>query len=312
MAASRSFPCACLAFTLVLLTGCAGGDGSAPDDELDPGLVVEVDSPVHDIRLMEGDWSGIPTLVEVFLAPDDREGWTYSWRVGGGSVSGTGREITWTTPLADSCWIESTIQRDGLTYLCRRWIPLRNDPLTFHLEQVAPVPTVGDVVVEAVCNRPMPESASVVWGEDAGADLTGSPTLKHWAVCARGPHRIWAVATLGEQVASDELVVVVPNAAPELVTGGNWEGPSPLGGEVQDFIRAGDANRDSLHLELLDLDGLELVDATWVVHEHVSDFLGHWVLTLRHTDGLPGQREVRFRVGDGLATVEGLLGFTFE
>jgi hypothetical protein len=312
MHASRRVPTLILAASLVMATGCTVEDDSAPEDSPESGIVEEVESPVHGIRVAEGYWSGMPMTAEVFLAPDNREGWTFAWRVGGGTLSGSGREVTWTTPLADSCWIESTIQRAGLAYLSRRWIPLRNDTLTFHLEQVDDVPSIGDVRVEAVCNRPFPEGASIVWGEDAGADLAGSPTLKHWAVCARGPHRIWAVATLGEYVAADELVVVVPNAAPELVTGGNWEGPSPLGSEVQDLIRAGDANRDSLHLELLDLDGLELVDSTWIVHGHESDFLGHWSLTLRHTDGLPGQREVRFRVGDGLAWTPGNLWFSFQ
>lgn len=202
------------------------------------------------------------------------------------------------------------MRRGDSEYICSRWIALRNDSRTLQL--VPRDVQAGAVEVEALCNRPLPEQASCRWGEDAGVKVSG--TIRHglWEVCARGPHRVWAALELAGRVARDTLTVVVPNEAPELVVGGYWEGSAPLGGEVQDFIRAKDWNLDSLDLELLDLDGLEFVDATWVVHDWVSEFQGHWLLTLRHTDGQPGLHEVRFRVGDGLAYKESNLYFVFE
>jgi len=87
---------------LLLLFGCAV-DEDAPPEDTTP-VVEEVLSPVHDIRVAEWDlWSGMATTAEVFLAPENREGWTFSWRVGGGEIVGSGREVVWTTPLADSC-----------------------------------------------------------------------------------------------------------------------------------------------------------------------------------------------------------------
>ena len=301
-----------LAIPLFLATGCAVEDDPAPEDSPGPGIVEEVDSPVHDIRVAEGDWSGMPTTAEVFLAPDNREGWTFSWRVGGGAIDGSGREVVWTTPLADSCWIESTIRRDGEEHLSRHWIHLRNETPTLRLEAGGEVLAPGSVGVEAIVNRPLPGVAHLLWGDDLGTPSSGSATHRHWEVCARGTHRVWATLVLGPWVLTDTLAVEVANVPPDHVAGSFWEGPAPLGGVVVDRIRVSDRNGDPLVLELVDLAGLEFVDTTWVAHDSSSEFQGHWDLTLRHVDGQPGLRELRFRVGDGLAWTPGNLWFAFE
>lgn len=101
MTPSFPTPLGPLVWVLLLTLGCSL-DESAPAGEahLPPG---ELDSPIHDIRLAEWNlWSGRPTPVELFLPGDDRQGWSCEWRIGGGRLAGAGRQVVWTTPLADS------------------------------------------------------------------------------------------------------------------------------------------------------------------------------------------------------------------
>jgi hypothetical protein len=278
------------------LTGCAGEDSTSRDES---PLVEEQDSPIHDIRMAEwGVWSGTDVAVEAFL-PEDRDGWTFEWRVGNGRISGVGREVVWTTPLADSSWIESTLHRGPEEYTCRRWLGLLNDPPTLDL-QLAGGEMPGVIQVRAVVNRPLPASASWGWATDSPYPLSGIPSAMNWELHGHGEWRIWAAVRLGGREARDTLSVIVPNIAPEFgpAMGENW-GPYPCGSVFEDWIRVDDVNDDGLSLELVELDGLELLDSSWTASQQPECFQGSWKLTLRDTGTGSGPRRVLARISDG-------------
>ncbi len=311
MTASFFSPIRPATWIVLLALGCSLNESTpTSDSSLPPG---ELESPIHDIRLAEWNlWSGMPTPVEVFLPVDDRDGWTYEWCAGGDQLDGAGREVVWTTPLADSAWIESTLRRGDSEYICRRWFALRNDSLTLRLELAPMGVQVGAVEVEARFNRPLPDTARCVWGEDPGAHLSGTSTRCLWEVSARGSHRVWAAVELAGRVVADTLEIEIPNYTPQLGPGfgDNW-GPYPYGSVFEDWIRVDDLNEDVLRLELLELDGLELLDSTWRSND-TWDYQGSWHLLLRDTGTEPSQRTLQFRVGDGELWCPGTLVYQFE
>jgi len=288
--------------SLALLSGCGGGGGPAA---VPVEFMVDVDSPIHDIRLDEFGlvpWAWSDETFSIMPLTQDREGWSYSWRVGGGKILGGAyaSTVVWRTPLDTLSWIEATLSRNGESHLCRRWMAL-----SVELQIQDGWQEVGTEVVGARVSGSRRAPSTWHWGIDAGRVAAGENA--HIAYCSMmpaGSRRVWLTVDDGLRQASDTLSVLAGDFAPRFWLGESYLGTWPCGQATLLVLHASDLNGDSLGLETLLLPGLRL-DSLQVQREPdhpVYQFT--WRLHLRDTGRGPGPRSLRLWLTDGMYTIE--------
>ena len=297
---------------LAALSSCSHDSASTiPADE----FMVDVESPVHDVRCMYSSvpWAVSDETFSVMYLGDDRTGWHFSWRVGSGEIlsGATAGTMVWRTSADTLSWVESTLSRGRETHVCRRWTALRLEPLSVGLqpESVAPGWTVINSEITASPRAPLTR----IWGVDVGeiqVEEDGQRVV--WDVRTTGVHRVWLQVDDGLRQAADTLEVTVPNVAPEFGPGSAELGADwPCGALLDVFFKGVDANRDSLTLDVLSLDGLVLEGMSQHA-AHPSMFVEYqtyWVLALRDVGEGAGWRSIFLQLSDGSATHEQVFHF---
>lgn len=296
---------------LAALSGCSQDSASTiPADD----FLVDVESPLHDIRAGSIEtWANSDEPCAAVLMTQDQAGWSYAWRVGGGAIqdAANAAAITWRTPLDTLSWVELTIHRGDESYLCRRWMTLRLEPLSVSLqaEDVAPGAVSLDCGIVTSPRSPL----TLHWGADEGQvhdEQVGFSAT--WDARTAGSHRVWLAVDDGLRQAADTLEVTMSNVAPEFGPGSAELGADwPCGALLDVYFKGADANRDSLTLDVLSLDGLVLEGMSQHA-AHPSMFVEYqtyWVLALRDVGEGAGWRSVFLRLSDGSATHEQVFHF---